>query len=68
MAKKLIMRLNIRCDGESAKFYKTFWELNMAKNEIATVRKTKIFLELNKALVPTKSKKFSRFPLTSNLV
>jgi len=24
------MRLKIRCDGESEKFYKIFWELNKA--------------------------------------
>jgi len=26
------MRLKIRCDGESEKFYKIFWELNKAQD------------------------------------
>ena len=37
------MRLKIRCDGESEKFYKFFWELNKAQveREIETTFKVK---------------------------
>jgi hypothetical protein len=41
------MRLKIRCDGESEKIYKIFWELNKSKNFLATHAIVEVPLEPN---------------------
>ena len=37
------MRLKIRCDGESGKFYKNFWELNKAIKKTSPTEKFPLY-------------------------